>query len=425
MYKFNKVKAYLKHYGLVDLIHKYRERREDPPYDFLETSQHRLQRQRESQFDGPKISIIIPAFNPGTEPFKKTLESVKKQTYDNWELCISDCSDEPLSPVIKEVFGKDSRIVYRHFDEKLGISDNSNMAAAISTGEYIAIFDHDDLLTPDALFEMAHAAKNHPGLIYSDEDKISEDYRTYYKPYNKPDFNLPLLMSNNYICHLAMVRKNLFDRLEGFRREFDGAQDYDLFLRIMSLERNIVHVPKILYHWRAGKNSTSSNPFNKDYASQAALSALVSCISDNGLKAEVKCLSDPGYFSIIPNVPSKNYEFEFLSKNRTIDEKTFSKMCGVAEFFEADIVIPKIIEKGKYIYNGVAIGIESDSKVLRGKKAWYRGKFNLARTTMRVGKCPNSDILIRKDRLEDYNRGKFDKLYMIYYPEIEVDIGKK
>lgn len=224
-----------------------------------------------------KFSILVPLYNTPENFLKEMIESVKSQTYKNWELCLADGSDEQhkyIKKVCNDFVNNDSRIKYQRLEENLGISENTNICASMATGDYIVLFDHDDLITEDALYENAKAIEEtNADICYSDEDHITEDGE-HINPFFKPDWSPDLLYSQMYICHLLVFKKELFDEIGGFDKQFDGAQDYDLMLRFSEKTQNICHIPKILYSWRETVNSTSLNADSKPYAHYSGLNAL-------------------------------------------------------------------------------------------------------------------------------------------------------
>lgn len=237
-----------------------------------------LQRQRETVFpEPPFISVVVPLYNTELSYLEEMVNSVRTQTYSRWELCLADASDSNHAQVGEyclSVACKDSRIRYRHLEKNLGISGNSNQAAEMARGDYIALLDHDDTYTPDALFEIAQAVVQfHPDVIYTDEDKISIEGKRYH-PFYKPDWSPDLLYSQMYICHLLVFTKELFFAVGGFDEKASGSQDYDLMLRLSEQTKQIYHIPKVLYSWRETPSSTSINPNSKPYAHMAGLNAL-------------------------------------------------------------------------------------------------------------------------------------------------------
>lgn len=239
-----------------------------------------LKAQRETQFEyTPKISIIVAAFNTPVPYLKDMIDTVRDQSYTNWQLCIADGStDDTVQNYVRDHYGSEEKIVLKRLAENYGIAGNMNEAMKMADGDFIALYDHDDTLTPDALFEFVKAYNEDPSLevFYSDEDKMNSDATKYFQPNFKPDFNIDLLCSNNYICHFFMVKKSIIDQVGMFRKEYDGAQDYDFILRCCEAAgpEHIHHVPKVLYHWRTHEQSTSSNPESKMYAFDAGTRAV-------------------------------------------------------------------------------------------------------------------------------------------------------
>ena len=262
-----------------------------------------LARQANEKFSYmPKISIVVPLYKTQKKYLDKLIASVMAQTYANWELCLSDGSgsDSPIEGILKAYEKKDSRIkvVYNH--KPLQISENTNAALDIATGDFIAFSDHDDLLTPDALYECVKAINLNPDveMIYTDEDKISMNGKEHFEPHFKTDFNIDMLRSVNYICHLCVVKRSLYEKVGKLNPEYDGAQDYDFVLRCVEQTKNIVHIPKILYHWRAHKDSTAENPESKNYAFEAGKRAIEAHLKRLGISAEVTSRAEKGFYRV-------------------------------------------------------------------------------------------------------------------------------
>lgn len=237
----------------------------------------------------PKISIIMPTWNTDEKWLRKAIESVLNQVYDNWELCIADggSKNPQVKKVLKEYAKKDGRIKVKFLSKNLGIAGNSNEALKLATGEFVAFLDHDDELSPFALYEVVKLLNENRDLdfIYTDEDKIDEK-GIRKEPHFKPDYNPDLLLSCNYISHLAVIRKNVLDEVGGFRNGYDGSQDYDLFLRVLEQTNKIAHIPKILYHWRMIKSSASKSTSAKPYAYIAAKKALADAMNRRGVEID-------------------------------------------------------------------------------------------------------------------------------------------
>jgi O-antigen biosynthesis protein len=242
---------------------------------------------------GPLISILMPVYNPPERWLRKAIESVQHQSYVNWELCIANDASTSASirPQLDSYVAIDSRIKVFHREKNGHISACSNTALDLCTGLFTALLDHDDELAPDALSEVVQALQKQPGarILYSDEDKIdTEGHR--FAPYFKPDWNPDLLRSQNYFCHLSVYQTVLLREIGGFRAGFEGAQDWDLALRATERvnPQEIVHIPKVLYHWRAIPGSTALSQSQKDYHQDAAHKALSDHIARTGLAAEIE-----------------------------------------------------------------------------------------------------------------------------------------
>ncbi|MDO5418118.1 MAG: glycosyltransferase family 2 protein [Lachnospiraceae bacterium] len=260
-------------------------------YELTAPSEEELERQRNTHFDyEPKLSIVIPVYKTPERYLKEMLESIRSQTYPNWEVCVADGSPkgESTERILKRFAEADTRFKYVILGENKGISGNTNAAMDMAMGDYIVLADHDDTLTPDALFECVKAMNEDPlyDVIYSDEDKLDMDGQALFDPHFKPDFNPDLLTSVNYICHLFVVNRNLVDAVGGFRQEFDGAQDYDFIFRCTEAARKVHHIPKVLYHWRCHMNSTASNPESKLYAFEAGARAIQAHFERTGVAVD-------------------------------------------------------------------------------------------------------------------------------------------
>lgn len=281
-------------------------------YDYKAPDEETLRQQRANQgISDLKFSILVPAYETQEVYMAALIESCIGQTYENWELVIADGS---MSDIVKDTVGRyqDARIRYVRLEGNNGIAENTNRAIAYATGDYYGLLDHDDLLTADALYEMALAVQDRrPLLAYSDEDKCDESGKNFYDPHFKLDFNLDLLLTNNYVCHFMVVRSDVLKKI-GIRREYDGSQDYDIILRVVGslllkekenkeaepVEKAIVHVPKVLYHWRCHENSTADNPQSKMYAYEAGKKALVDFASRMGWKVDVRHNKHLGFYRI-------------------------------------------------------------------------------------------------------------------------------
>ena len=326
---------YLKRHGMKQFLIRLTERfqQEDIDYEtwfgLNKATEKELQEQRKNPPEhGPIISIVVPVYRTPEIYLREMIESVVNQTYGNWELCLADASpkgeqlrqdlkkikgrktrealmkipdgDTELTSVIREYQLKDSRIRYEILKENKSIAENSNAAMEMATGDFVGLLDHDDTLEPNALYEVARkiCEDDRVDVVYTDEDKINSKGTKHLTPNMKPDFNLDLLRSNNYICHLFVVRRILMEKVGGFRKEFDGAQDYDFILRCTEEAEKIAHVHKVLYHWRTHEKSTSDTPESKIYAFHAGRRAVEAHLQRLGIQAEVEETCDLGYYRV-------------------------------------------------------------------------------------------------------------------------------
>ena len=278
-------------------------------------------------YDGPifediKFSVLVPIYETKKEHLTAMIDSVLSQLYTNFELILADASvTTGPKEIIDEYADKDARVKYVRVAENKGISENTNVALAAATGDYCALLDHDDLLTPDALYEiavklsMARVKQTTINMIYSDEDKTNGDNSKYFGAHLKQNLNLDLIMSNNYICHFTVIKTDLLKKLK-LRGEYNGSQDYDLFLRVIaeSEPENILHISKVLYHWRCHEASTASNPASKDYAYVSGRRAIEDFVKTKfGCEPKVIELQHKGFYKVCFDEPSKDDVFKYRS----------------------------------------------------------------------------------------------------------------
>lgn len=296
-----------------------------------------LEQQRQEKFErSPRFSIVVPLYKTPRRYLEDMIESVKAQTYGKWELCLSDGSgpDSDVWQYLCEQKEQDHRIKIVCSEKPLNIADNTNAALQLATGDFVAFMDHDDVITPDALCECVRAFNKNPEteIFYSDEDKMSMDGKRFFEPHMKPDFNLDLLRTVNYICHLFVVKDSLLKKAGNLRAEYDGAQDYDLILRCIETSGNIYHIPRVLYHWRSHDKSTAENPESKAYAFDAGRRALQAHFDRVGIRAKVFQGEFPGLYrtryirdydplvSIL--IPNKDHTDDLKRCIRSIEEKS-------------------------------------------------------------------------------------------------------
>ena len=260
-------------------------------------SPSRLQEMREESrafATQPLISIVMPVYNTPLLMLEEAVESLRAQAYENWELiAVDDASPEPhVLPFLEKSSAADSRIVIHSMEENGGIAIASNAALALARGDFVAFLDHDDWLEPDALFHVARliAAQPEADFIYTDEDKVDET-GLFQQPFFKTDWDPDALLSCNYCCHFTAIRRSLVEQIGGFRAGFEGAQDYDLFLRATERARVILHIPRVLYHWRISAMSTARHSSTKPAAIGNGARAIEEAVCRRGLDATVEIVS--------------------------------------------------------------------------------------------------------------------------------------
>ncbi len=301
------------------------------------------------------ISVVTALYNTDKVHLKEYIDSFLNQSYQFGQLVLADASDDAHSYVGEYVqsLGSD-KIIYKKLEENLGISGNSNIAVSMATGEYICLADHDDILSPDALYQMAKAIETTGAdFIYSDEALFDTDWTNPIVAHFKPDYSYYYLTNCNYICHLACMKRSIFNDLGGLKKEYDGAQDHDLFLKVTEIpDVKIHHIPKVLYYWRVHAQSTSGGMEAKPYVTQNAINAINAHLERKGIKGFAKrgeyggtykidyeITDSPLVSIIIPNKDRvgilstciesiyrrthyKNFEILIVENNST-DERTF------------------------------------------------------------------------------------------------------
>ncbi len=326
---YNIVKGvrYLRHFGPRQFWVRLTERMEPeevpygPWYEAYVPTEEELKTQRAAgvrlaEKGGPLLSVVVPVYRTPLPYLRDMLRSVRRQTYPNWELCIVNASpydpasgrgdetDRKVAALLKKYAEHDSRIHVQDLTDNAGIAENTNAGIRMASGDWICLLDHDDLLSPAALYQVVRYAAAHPsvGMIYTDEDKIrereSDKKPEHLQPNLKPDFNLDLLRSNNYITHFTCVRRDVLP--EGLMRsEFNGAQDYDFIFRCAeNCSGRVGHVPEILYHWRIHAASTADNPISKQYAYEAGRRAIAEHLQRTGTPGSVTALKDFGFYRV-------------------------------------------------------------------------------------------------------------------------------
>lgn len=379
----------------------------DEWFNATKVTEEELERQRNTKFEfAPMISIIVATFNTKEEYLKEMIDSVRNQSYSNWQLCIGDGStNDSVEKYVKEHYGDDSRIVFKKLEKNYGISGNMNGALELVTGDYVGLFDHDDLLTPDCLYEfVASMQEVHHDCVYSDEDKLNDKTKKFEDPHFKPDFSIDLLCSHNYITHFFVVNMDIVRKVGGMRSEYDGSQDHDFIFRCVEQANSVHHVPKILYHWRMHPLSTAMDPESKMYCYTSGKKAIESHFKRVGIDATVEMLPRPLYGMyhckytvkdhplvsiLIPNYNHKdllkgcieslmnvntysNIEIVIVENNSTEQEifdyykeleETYSNVKVI--YYEGDFNYSKINNYGvKYTHGEYILFLNNDTKVI-------------------------------------------------------------
>jgi glycosyltransferase involved in cell wall biosynthesis len=297
---------------------------------FSEADNERIRTAADKLERKPKISVVTPVFNPPIDHFRACIDSVLNQGYQNWELCLADdCSTDPeVRKTIEEYCARDTRIKAVFRDSSGHISAATNSALTLATGDYVAFLDHDDELTRDALYLVAQELNDHPGakLIYSDEDKKTS-HGSRVNPHFKSDWNPELLLQQNYVCHLLVIKKSEIEKVGGLRAGFDGAQDWDLILRVSGnlSEDEIRHIPHVLYHWTLLPSSTAQSTSAKPYVLEAQRRAVQEHLDRTGQPGKASIWHAISHISVERSVPMKSPKVSLVILTR--DKVSLLKQC--------------------------------------------------------------------------------------------------
>lgn len=411
--------------------------------------------ERETKFTHRyKISIIVPAYETGKKRISEMINSVLAQTYDNFELCIADASQTDEVEKTIEEFNTD-KIKYVRLDKNLGISENTNEALKMATGEYVAFLDHDDVLTKNALFEimsvLESGLKTEAGFltntikfIYSDEDKCNDEITEFFECNKKPDFDIDLLRTNNYICHLLTVRRELALEVGGFNSEYDGAQDHDFIFRCVEKLRQteIVHIPKVLYHWRSHEQSTATNPDSKLYAYDSGKRAVKAHLDRLNIEADVTDTEHLGFYRVHYKVSAEeltkisimttselkaltedeltNADYEYImilnDSVKPIGLGFLEEMLGILKRDEVGCVGGLVIKGGKIESAGYSLDRNGDLKPdFSGLNKHFSGYLNRAKIVREVAGVCTDCMMIKKSALTKDATLKSDAL-VVYCP---------
>lgn len=338
-YNILKGLRYLKHFGPKEFLIRLQERMEPeevpygPWYENYRLTEAELEKLRKEKIrGGARFSVIVPLYHTPERYFREMADSVLGGVYDDLELVLVNASveDEGLRALAQAYARSDPRVRLISLEKNLGIAGNTQAGIEAAGGDFVALLDHDDTIDPAALCLMARYVKEHPdtGVLYTDEDKISEDSKTHFQPHLKPDYNPDLLKSNNYICHFLAVRRDVAHRAGGFDSRYDGAQDHDFIFRCIraakQMKLSVGHVPEILYHWRVSERSTADNPVSKLYAYDAGKAAIEAELEREGLAGEVMLKKDLGFYRVRYQVTG-NPLVSIIIPNR--DEKETLQRC--------------------------------------------------------------------------------------------------
>lgn len=390
---WKKTYYYLKKNGLKSAVLAAMERlekNENDGYQYVQPSEGELAKQRQVSRDGEILfSILVPVYRTPERYFLEMIQSVLDQTYANWELLLGDASPDESLRKLAENAG-DNRVRYVKIAENKGISANTNVILEMAQGSYIGLLDHDDTLTPDALFEVYRAIQKSKSagkiarMLYTDEDKGDGEMQLFYDVNKKPAFDQDYLWSNNYICHFTVLEAGLMKELK-FRPEFDGAQDFDFFLRAVRkiAEENencykdsqVVNISRVSYHWRCHMDSTAVNPQSKLYAYEAGKRAVEEDLKVRGIEATVSHSKHLGF-----------YEVQFADIFR--DRPQVAMVAGPV-FEKGRMVGGARDEHGKLLYDGL-------------RKGFSGGHLHRASVWQQCRQADFSNAIFREDVLLDF-----------------------
>lgn len=390
---WKKTYYYLKKNGLKSAVLAAMERlekSENDGYQYVQPSEGELAKQRQVSRDGEILfSILVPVYRTPERYFLEMIQSVLDQTYANWELLLGDASPDESLRKLAENAG-DNRVRYVKIAENKGISANTNVILEMAQGSYIGLLDHDDTLTPDALFEVYRAIQKSKSagkiarMLYTDEDKDDGEMQFFYDVNKKPAFDQDYLWSNNYICHFTVLEAGLMKELK-FRPEFDGAQDFDIFLRAVRkiAEENencykdsqVVNISRVSYHWRCHMDSTAVNPQSKLYAYEAGKRAVEEDLKVRGIEAKVKHSKHLGF-----------YEVQFADIFR--DRPQVAMVAGPV-FEKGRMVGGARNEHGKLLYDGL-------------RKGFSGGHLHRASVWQQCWQADFSNAIFREDLLLEF-----------------------
>ena len=329
----------------------------------------------------PMISLVVPVYKPRPEHLKALVHSVKNQSYQNWQLCLVNGSGEDIETarLVRALTNSDSRIVSARLKENRGISGNTNVGVQMAEGEWVAFADQDDVLENNIFYEYINAINQDETIdaVYCDEDKLDDATGKLFCPNFKPDFNLDLLLCNNYVCHMFMVRQSVLDEAGPLRREYDGAQDHDLILRCSRICRKIEHVSKVLYHWRSHAKSTSQDADSKTYAFDAGAAAVKDYYRSRGIEVVTSRLDTPGFYKTDFVLKKRPLVSVLIPNKDHIDdlEKCIHSFVSLSTYTNYEILIVENNSEDEETFVGYK-RLERENTNVR--TITYEGEFNYA-----------------------------------------------
>ncbi len=395
-------------------------------------------RQRERVFTTPHtFSILVPLFNTPENFLREMIDSVVAQTYEDWQLCLADGSDAEhgfVADIVKEYMDREAasgknRIVYKKIEKNLGISGNTNVCFELATGDYIALFDHDDLLHPSVLYEYACVLeKEDADFIYCDEATFQgNSINNMITLHFKPDFSPDNLRANNYICHFSAFKASLLETTGLFRSEFDGSQDHDMILRLTSASKNIVHVKRILYYWRSHAASVASDINAKSYAIDAAKNAVLADLESRGIHG-AKIESTRAFATIFRiRYPLNNKpKISIIIPNKDHPEdlrRCIESIVVKASYENYEIVVVENNSTGKEIFKYYE---ELERTCPRVKVVKFEGAFNYSKVcNLGVKNSDGEYVLLLNNDTEVITRNFMEELLMYAQREDVGAVGAK
>lgn len=394
----------------------------------IKISQKQRQQETVTTFDkNIKFSILVPLYNTPKKYLREMIKSVQDQTYGNWQLCLADGSDDDHGYVGEYVKGiNDSRISYKKLEENKGIADNTNECITMASGDFVALFDHDDLLHPSALFEMAKVINEQDAdFVYTDEVTFVGKTSNITIYNFKPDYSPDTLRSYNYICHFTAFSKELLNLVGGFDRKYDGSQDYDLILRLTEKAKNIIHIPKALYFWRSHKASVASDVSAKPYVVDSAKRALSAHMERLNLSGKVEDATVPTTYKIQYDIVGEPLiSIVIPNKDHTDDlDKCLSSIYQKSSYknFEVVVVENNSTEKETFDYYKLAESKYDNLKVI----TWEKGFNYSAINNFAVGKTSGEYVILLNNDIEVITSDWMEQMLMFAQREDVGAVGVK